>query len=180
MSPIELSWTAKKLSSTLADVTPISSKSIKKYMSTKIPFFGGGGGVGAIGDRRLGTLARQTLVWDFACSVYTWFIYSLYIFEYHFICDRPGKRQEGFCVSFIYSIYLYFHLVHVYHTFCRVFSPKFATRKIPLLRNISGDGYCGYWGYCLLPCWGTAEILAQLSRRGQTCRVVTSFRIVIL
>ena len=152
-------------------------------MKIKIPFFGGGGGVGAIGDRRLGTLARQTFVWDFACSIVcVTFVHDLYILYilYHFICDRAGKRQEGFCVSFICSIYLYFYFVHVYHTFCRVFSPKFATRKIPLLRNISGDGYCGYWGYCLLPCWGTGEILAQLSRRGQTCRVVTCFRIVIL
>ena len=55
-------WNIKKISSTLTEVTPISSSSIKKYMNIKIPFFGGGGGVGAIGDRRLGTLARQTLV----------------------------------------------------------------------------------------------------------------------
>ena len=55
-------WNIKKIPSTLTEVTPISSSSIKKYMSTKILFFGGGGGVGAIGDRRHGTLARQTFV----------------------------------------------------------------------------------------------------------------------
>ena len=83
-----------------------------------------------------------------------------YIFEYHFICNRPGKRQEGFCVSFIYSIYLYFNLVHVYPTFCRVFSPKFATRKMPLFRNGGDSG-------SIVTSWPNLQI------------VVTSFRIVI-
>ena len=103
-----LSWTDL----TKVKVEESESEIQKKWKwlrAWKQPFLGGG--VGANGERRLGTLARHMFVWDFAWAT-----------------------------IIIMMIIMIIITMTTMVTFCRVFSPKLATRKIPLFRNGGESG----------------------------------------
>ena len=122
------------------------------------------GGVGAIGERRLGTLARHTLVCDLALEM----CFQSFLHCCDLTCNGKSRHKlwlHGTCffcnntvtirVSHnIKTLFLFFRDINFLGfaegnfakrssrsvTFCRVFSPKLATRKIPLFRNGGESG----------------------------------------